>query len=245
MARAITLTRKHGIGAIALKHTNHWMRGGSYGWQAAEAGVIGICWTNTMPNLPAWGGTVPVLGNNPLVIAVPRSSGPLVLDMAMSQFSYGALAAYSKRGEMLPIDGGWDSAGALTRDPAAILQTQRALPIGYWKGSGLSLLLDAVAAVLSGGLASFQIAATAAREGDVSQIFLALDPAFLGAEQSDAADLIVDALRSSGPEGAVRYPGEKALRLRQENMALGLPIDDELWTSIERMASPAASHPSS
>src|SRR5262249_25251578 len=48
MARAITLSRLHGIGCVALAHTNHWMRGGAYGWQAAEAGVIGICWTNTM-----------------------------------------------------------------------------------------------------------------------------------------------------------------------------------------------------
>jgi 3-dehydro-L-gulonate 2-dehydrogenase len=84
------------------------MRGGTYGWQAAEAGVIGICWTNTMPNLPPWGGGEPCLGNNPLVIAVPRKGGHVVLDMAMSQFSYGALESYRSRGEMLPVDGGFD-----------------------------------------------------------------------------------------------------------------------------------------
>ena len=48
--------RVHGVGCVSLRNTNHWMRGGTYGWQAAEAGVIGICWTNTMPNLPPWGG---------------------------------------------------------------------------------------------------------------------------------------------------------------------------------------------
>lgn len=239
MAQAIMLSRKHGIGAIALKHTNHWMRGGTYGWQAAEAGVIGICWTNTMPNLPAWGAAVPALGNNPLVIAVPRDAGPLVLDMAMSQFSYGALEAYARRGEMLPVIGGFDSSGEPTRDPAAIEASHRPLPIGYWKGSGLSLLLDAAAAVLSGGLSSFQIAATPAHEGDLSQFFLALDPAFLGAETSDTADLIVKAVQTSGPAGAVRYPGERALKLRAENMAQGLPVDDDLWNSLAQTTSPA------
>lgn len=79
------------------------MRGGTYGWQAADAGVIGICWTNTRPNLPPWGASDPRIGNNPLVIAVPRASGHVVLDMAMSQFSYGALSSYRMRGELLPV----------------------------------------------------------------------------------------------------------------------------------------------
>jgi 3-dehydro-L-gulonate 2-dehydrogenase len=98
MTRAIALSRQHGIGCVALANTTHWMRGGSYGWQAADAGVIGICWTNTLPNLPPWGSTEPRLGNNPLVIAVPRSSGHVVLDMAMSQFSVGAVTGYEARG---------------------------------------------------------------------------------------------------------------------------------------------------
>ena len=96
MQRAITLARQNGIGGVALANTNHWMRGGTYGWQAADAGIFAICWTNTLANLPAWGAATPALGNNPLVIAIPRPSGAhVVLDMAMSQFSYGTLAAYS------------------------------------------------------------------------------------------------------------------------------------------------------
>ncbi|WP_433963883.1 Ldh family oxidoreductase [Tunturiibacter gelidiferens] len=71
MQRAIALATQHGIGAVALANTNHWMRGGTYGWQAAEQGLFAICWTNTLANLPAWGATTPTLGNNPLVIAVP------------------------------------------------------------------------------------------------------------------------------------------------------------------------------
>ncbi len=157
MARAIALSREHGIGCIALGNTNHWMRGGTYGWQAAKAGTIGMCWTNTMPNLPPWGAADPAIGNNPLVIAVPRANGPVVLDMAMSQFSYGAIEGYRKRGETLPVDGGFDAEGQLTRDPAAIEATQRLLPIGYWKGSGLAVALDMIAAMLSLGNATHQI----------------------------------------------------------------------------------------
>src|SRR5215813_13777935 len=56
--RAMQLADSSGIGCVSLSNTNHWMRGGTYGWQAAEAGVIGLCWTNTLPNLPPWGDTV-------------------------------------------------------------------------------------------------------------------------------------------------------------------------------------------
>ena len=62
MKNAIALASAQGMGCIALANTNHWMRGGSYGWQAAEAGVIGLCWTNTMPNLAPWGASEPRIG---------------------------------------------------------------------------------------------------------------------------------------------------------------------------------------
>src|SRR5262249_35846644 len=142
MQRATALARKNGIGLVALANTNHWMRGGAFGWQAANNGFFAMCWSNTLANLPAWGAITPTLGNNPLVLAIPRTGGHIVLDMAMSQFSYGALASYRKRGEPLPVPGGYDATGHLTQDAAAIESSQRALPIGYWKGSGLSLVLD-------------------------------------------------------------------------------------------------------
>ena len=129
--RAIALARENGIGLVALRNTNHWMRGGTYGWQAADAGAIGICWTNTLPNLPPWGAADPRVGNNPLVIAVPRPNGHVVVDMALSQFSYGALALYRSRGETLPVPGRFDTGDQLTRDPAAIEASKRPLPIGF------------------------------------------------------------------------------------------------------------------
>ncbi len=157
MERAIDLARTHGIGAVFLANTNHWMRGGTYGWQAADQGVFALCFTNTLANVPAWGASTPSIGNNPMVLAVPRPAGNVVLDMAMSQYSYGTLSSYADRGQQLPFPGGFDPRGNLTTDPAAISATERALPIGLWKGSGLSLTLDLIAAMLSGGNAVHQI----------------------------------------------------------------------------------------
>jgi 3-dehydro-L-gulonate 2-dehydrogenase len=245
MARAIELSREHGIGCVALANTNHWMRAGSYGWQAAEAGVIGICWTNTLPNLPPWGATDPRAGNNPLVIAVPRKNGHVVLDMAVSQFSFGALASYRRRGEQLPVTGGFDSAGNLTRDPAAIEASMRPLPIGYWKGSGLALLLDMVASLLSGGQATHQIPADTERETHLSQVFIAINPSTLPSAMAgqgsrnadDFADEIIHHFQSSPspPAEQVRYPGERVLQTRRDSLANGIPVDPAIWSEVLKM----------
>jgi 3-dehydro-L-gulonate 2-dehydrogenase len=240
MDRAIGLGREHGIGCVSLGNTNHWMRAGAYGWQAADAGMIGICWTNTMPNLPPWGGLDPVLGNNPLVFAVPRAKGHVVLDMAMSQFSYGTLESYRKRGEQLPVEGGFDEAGNLTRDPGAIEKSWRPLPVGYWKGSGLAIVLDMIAAVMALGQATHQLAPDPLLEVGISQIFLTMNPQALGttARADQIADEIVDSLHNARPvaEGErVRYPGEQTLRVRAENEKLGLPVEPAVWEQILAM----------
>jgi 3-dehydro-L-gulonate 2-dehydrogenase len=242
MERTIALSREHGVGCVALANTNHWMRGGSYGWQAADAGVLGICWTNTLPNLPPWGASDPRVGNNPLVIAVPRPKGHIVLDMAMSQFSYGALASYRMRGELLPVDGGFDAAGRLTRVPEAIEASNRPLPIGFWKGSGLALMLDLLATLLSGGKATHQITADPDRETTLSQVFIALNPAQLDQSQGrglacQAADQIIEYFQGSPhSDGALlRYPGQRVLNTRKENLENGVPVDPSIWQQLQAL----------
>ena len=71
MGRAVELAEVHGIGCVALRNTNHWFRAATYGYQACERGMAGICFTNTLPNMPTWGAIDPRLGNNPLVMAFP------------------------------------------------------------------------------------------------------------------------------------------------------------------------------
>ena len=241
MERAIELGRAHGIGCVALGNTNHWMRGGTYGWQAAEAGMIGICWTNTMPNLPPWGGVEPVVGNNPLVFAVPRAKGHVVLDMAMSQFSYGTLEGYRKRGELLPVDGGFDEAGNLTRDPGAIEKIVAAA--AGWLLEGLGTLdgaghdcRDDVA-----GQGDERASVGPAVGGRASsQMFVTMNPEAFGPSPraAEIADEVVASVQAAKPVkdgGKVRYAGEKVLRVREENDKLGLPVEETTWEKILAM----------
>ncbi len=237
MERAISLARDHGIGCVALQNTNHWQRGGTYGWQAAEAGMLALCWSNTKPNLPPWGAREPRLGNNPLVVAVPRADGHVVLDMAMSQFSYGQLDTHRRAGKLLPVEGGYDRAGALTRDPSEIEDSERPLPIGYWKGSGLSLVLDLMAAVLSGGKATHQITP---EESGLSQVFIAIGPQPLAAGRSEGGvvDEIVAFVKAATPDrvgGDVHYPGERSLETRRDALANGVVVNAEVWERVRGM----------
>lgn len=239
MGRAIELAQAHGIGCVGLRNTNHWMRAGAYGLQAADAGCIGICWTNTIPLMPPWGSADVAIGNNPLVIAVPRRDGHLLLDMAMSQFSNGKLEVLSRQGRELPVAGGFDRAGHLTRDPGEILAARRPLPIGHWKGSALAVVLDAAAALVSGGQASHQIA----RQGSeyaVSQVFLALNvTALAGAGDVDeTVNAIVDHLHAASPliaGEAVRYPGEGMLRTRRESLEHGVLVEQSQLDALRAL----------
>jgi 3-dehydro-L-gulonate 2-dehydrogenase len=237
MDRAIALCREHGIGCVALANTNHWMRGGAYGWQAADAGAIGICWTNTMPNVPPWGSGEPRIGNNPFIVAVPRKEGHVVLDMATSQFSYGALESYRLKGQLLPVPGGFTADGELTRDPAEIEKSSRLLPIGYWKGSGLAIVLDLVGAVLSGGLATHQIPPDSERETRLSQVFLTINPGVLGGADKveETANHLIEDLHAAAPlpGTTVRYPGEQILKVRKENKERGIPVNPTIWKQIQ------------
>lgn len=240
MARACEIAKESGIGLVALGNNNHWMRGGTYGWQAAQAGCIGICWSNTMPNMPAWGGKDCRIGNNPIIFAIPRSNGEHVMvDCAVSQFSYGKIENARLNGQQLPVPGGYNKDGELTCDPAEIEETWRVLPMGYWKGSGLSILLDLIATILADGNSVSQIG-TFGEEVGLTQIMIAIDPEkFNPVEKTDAiAQRILADIHASEPVQPgkpVTYPGERSLKTRQENLALGIPVVEEIWDSVLKM----------
>ncbi len=237
MDRACELAKKYGIGVVALGNNNHWMRGGAYGWQAADNGCIGICWSNTQPNMPAWGGVDRKIGNNPFIIAVPRSNGQhLVVDCAVSQFSYGKMEEYKLKGLQLPVYGGYDTKGNLTTDPAEIEKSWRVLPMGYWKGSGISIALDAVATVLSNANSVKKIG-TFGDEVGLTQIMIAIDPGKMNTEEltDRIVSDITDDINSSVPEkegGKVFYPGEIEWNTRRDNRENGIPVIEEVWNKI-------------
>ena len=189
--------------------------------------------------MPAWGATDPRLGNNPFVIAVPYKNEAIVLDFAMSQYSYGKMESLKNEGRELSFPGGFNTRGELTTDPGEILETWRALPAGYWKGAGLSLLLDIMATILSGGLSTHQIKGCDS-EYSVSQVFIAINLKCLHNFPAieNSINQIIDNLHDSHPVNrsiGIRYPGENVLSIRNDSMKNGIPVDKAIWEKIVSM----------
>ena len=239
MQRAMELAETNSIGCVGLSNTNHWMRGGAYALQAAEAGYIGICWTNTTKLMPPWGSAEKKIGNNPLAIAIPRKEGHILLDMAMSQYSNGKLEVLKLQSKQLPLPGGYDTKGNLTVEPAEILDSQRALPIGYWKGSGLAFVLDTMATVISGGQATHQIGKQKS-EYAVSQVYIAVNATGMMGQTvlNETVEAIINDFHTAVPldeNEKVRYPGEGMLRTRQDSIEKGVLVDETQWQALLEM----------
>ncbi|HEY2454851.1 MAG TPA: 3-dehydro-L-gulonate 2-dehydrogenase [Scandinavium sp.] len=239
MDRAISLASDHGIGLVALRNANHWMRGGSYGWQAAEQGYVGICWTNSIAVMPPWGAKECRIGTNPLIVAIPGNPITMV-DMSMSMFSYGMLEVNRLAGRELPVDGGFDDDGNLTKDPAIVEKNRRILPMGYWKGSGLSVVLDMIATLLSNGASVAEVTEDNSDEYGVSQIFIAIEvDRLIDAPTRDAKlqrimDFITTAERND-EDVAIRLPGHEFTQMQANNRRDGITVDDSVWAKIQSL----------
>ncbi|ONI47599.1 2,3-diketo-L-gulonate reductase [Candidatus Epulonipiscium fishelsonii] len=235
MDKACSIANNFGVGIVALGNNNHWMRGGTYGLQACDQGCIAICWSNTMPNMPAWGGVERKIGNNPLILAVPRSNGEhIMVDCAMSQFSYGKMEETKLRGEQLPVYGGYDTKGNLTTDPMEIEKSWRTLPMGYWKGSGISILLDLITKILTNANSVAEIGRLSEEVG-LSQVMIAIDPKHLTSQyeiDKIIEDFIADLKTSTPIDKDVFYPSERSINTRKKNTLEGIPVNQEIWNKI-------------
>lgn len=240
--RAMELAKEHGIGLVALRNSTHWMRGGAYAWRMAEKGFLGISWINTESCMPMWGSDEPGVGNNPFCVAIPREKGPIVVDMAMSQYAYGKLGVYRLAGKQLPYPGGFDENGNLTSDPGAIEKTGRILPTGYWKGTSLAIALDLAAAMIANGFCGTDMDIQA--KGSCSgccQIFIAIDPYMFGGKEELQAMLdkrvaAADATHPIDPKHPVRCPGESTVARREKSMKDGVNVDENVWAQICNLA---------
>jgi 3-dehydro-L-gulonate 2-dehydrogenase len=140
------------------------------------------------------------------------------------------------KNEKLPIAGGYNKAGELTNDPAEIIETRRTLPIGYWKGAGMSIMLDVFAAILTGGLAGHEITKSKI-ETDISQVFISIDVSKLSNHSfitKTLEGIIEDYQQSvkSDPSQKMTYPGERVLNSRKRNTANGIPVLKNVWDKI-------------
>ena len=235
--RAIELASTHGIACVALRNNSHWLRAGRYGLMMADAGMMGLCMTNTCMNLVAYGAKEPSTGNNPITIAIPRRAGSLVMDMAVSQYAFGKMEFMAQEGGMLDTPCGYDTDGNLTNDPQKIVESGLMTPMALWKGSALSIMIDLMVSMLSLGRTSLAIGTPADGEKGMSQMFVCMNPAAVidmdkAEAQMEKTIAFLNSLEPKDGVHGVHAPGENLEKTRARNRERGIPVTEDTWQKI-------------
>ncbi|MCY3831502.1 MAG: Ldh family oxidoreductase [Chloroflexi bacterium] len=240
MTRAIEKAKASGIAMVGVRHSNHFGIAGYHALTAAKAGLVGWACTNAAAEMAPWGSAQVVLGTNPWGIAIPRSDDQaIVLDMALTMSGKGMMRWYEREQRPMPANWALTPDGRPTTDPAAAMDGPL-LPIGEYKGYGLSLFTDVLAGVMTGarfGLDVFQDDTNF----DVGHIMIAIDPAALmpGAEFDRRLEELVRQVKGAepiDPERPVMLPGEVEFRRMEERAQSGIPVARETVDQLRGLA---------
>lgn len=240
MDLAIALAKASGIGLVGVKHSNHVGMASVPALRAIKHGMIGYCMTNAGPEMAPHGGRSAVLGTNPWGYAVPTDWGwPLTLDIALTTSGKGMIRWHLRDGKPIPRDWALTPDGHESDDPAAVLDGAL-LPIGAFKGSGLSFMTDVLCGVMTG--AAFGL--TPYRDPmnhDVGHMTLAIDiqrfmpmPEFYARLRA-----FVDEVKASPPRPGfteVLVPGELEHRRTEDRLKNGCEIDPDIFADCNALA---------
>lgn len=241
MGKALQKAKRSGISMVSVCHSNHFGIAGYHAKWAADAGMIGIAMTNAGAEMAPWGSATPILGTNPWGIAVPRPNGkhPIVLDMALTQSGKGMMRWYQRQGLSMPRSWALTQAGGTTEDPKAA-DSGVLLPMGDYKGYGLSLMTDILTGVLTGSLFGSQVFQDDTNF-DVAHTLIAINiESFMEKKIFDQRleSLLTDVLGANptDPEFPVQLPGEaeqlRALKRKTE----GIPVDKQTVNGLQALA---------
>jgi L-2-hydroxycarboxylate dehydrogenase (NAD+) len=244
MLRAIELAERYNLGAVGVIRSNHFGAAAIYARLAAEHGMVGIAMTNVVPNVVAPGGRGPITGNNPLAIAVPTYADfPFVLDMSLSAVAGGKLLLASQKGEKIPLDWATDRDGRPTDDPdkafAGFL-----LPMGSFKGLGLSYAVDILCGLITGGVFGAHMKGMYTHPDEPSltghlmiafNLSAIISPSEMRARMAEYYAHI-KAAPLWDPSGEMFLPGEIEHRTEQARRAQGIPLPPKLHAELLAVA---------
>lgn len=230
-----------GVVVLAVRNSHHFGVAGLHVERAAEQGAVGLAFGNSPGALAPWGGAKAVFGTNPIAFATPRKDAPpLVIDLSLSKVARGKVMLARDRGEAIPGDWALDANGNPTTDPAAVLQGGTMLPMGDAKGAVLALVVEILAAAVTGSQFGFEASSFFAAEGDpprVGQFFVFLDPARLaGPDYLERLGTLLAAIES---QPGTRLPGERRIHNRDHHQTQGITVPDALLEEIRRRAAGA------
>jgi LDH2 family malate/lactate/ureidoglycolate dehydrogenase len=244
MQLAIAKARDSGLAAVSVKNSNHFGACGFYAMRALDHGMIGLAMTNAGPTMAPTGAKEGRLGNNAWAVAIPTGdSPPLVLDMATGAAAWGKIFVAQQEHRKIPIIWALDKHGVPTDDPNAAADGGLIQPFGGYKGYGISMLIDILTGVLSGGGFSTQVKTLYQQlesPAQVAHLCAALRvEAFMPlAEFRIRMDALIALMRSAPrADGVDRIyvPGEIEYETEQQRSREGIPLYDELVEELRAL----------
>ncbi|HET7629387.1 MAG TPA: Ldh family oxidoreductase [Bacillales bacterium] len=245
MNETIKKAKASGVGLIGVKHSNHFGAAAYFANMALEADVIGLVFTVSSVNvMAAWGSVDKLLGNNPLAIGAPAGEElPLLLDMAMSVAAVGKIKLASYSGDNIPEGWALNKYGEPTIDAHEALEGLAA-PLAGYKGSGLAVMVGAIAGLLTGGAIGSEVKDIFYNLGEpqnTGHTFMAIDIAHFVElkEYKKRADTFIRELKNSKKArgtDVVLMPGEREFLLKAQRKKEGIPLNAEVVRQISRVA---------
>ena len=227
---AVQAARETGIAMLAVAHAHTCTSLGYFTETIATHGLIGIGFTNASPVVAPPGGAVPVIGTNPIAMTVPGPGAPaLHFDFSTSAVALGKITMARAAGEAIPPGWAVDAEGRPTTDPDAALKGAL-LSAGGYKGWGLGLMVELLAAGMTGSVNSLDVKGLKLPDGpphDLGQFYLLLDPGTFHAGFADRLARVAQAVAAQ--EGA-RIPGA------QRVAAQAVDVPDALWARAQELA---------
>lgn len=240
MAGAVEKARGRGVAMVGVRNSNHFGIAGYHALQAAQAGLIGLAQTNAGAEMAPWGSARPVLGTNPWGVAIPRGDGrdPIVLDMALTQSGKGMMAWLDAAGLPMPDTWALTPDGGRTTNPSAAAAGPL-LPVGEYKGYGLSLVTDVLCGVMTGSLFGTRVFQDDTHF-DVGHMMTAIDPAcFMDRQafETRLEALVAEVLAAPpiDPEQPVVLPGQIEQERARRRRADGIPVATRTVVGLQEL----------
>ncbi len=240
LPRFVAMATGSGVAALAISNS---YSAGVVGWfveRLAAHNLVALAFANTSPCIAPWGGNKPLFGTNPFAFAAPRLDAPsIVVDMAASATARVNIVDAAARGAEVPAGWVFDASGAPTTDPKSLAAGGSVGPLGGAKGYGLALMVEVLAAGLTGANWSYEASSFGGNEGGppgVGQLFIALAPARTGGEQ--LGQRLAGLAQRISAQPPARLPGDKRHRHRERATCDGVDVPEELLRILEGYARP-------
>ena len=228
--QAVAAARDNGIAYLAVGHAHTCTSLGYFTEQIARAGMIGLGLTNASPIVAPPGGKTRTIGTNPMAFSVPDGQGGFAMqfDQSTTVVALGKITMAKAAGEKIPLGWAVDSDGNPTTDPDAALKGSL-VSIGGYKGWGLGLMVELLAAGMTGGIISKDVKPLKAPEGaphDLGQFYVLIDPAS-GVDFADRLSALSNVIAQE--EGA-RMPGQNKMPQTE------IDVPEALWALTQSLA---------